>query len=59
MHRRTGWGGGGGQSLGNSDILGGKRNLGKASFKRSLCVLEKIHQGESGRLMSDFAHLSQ
>ena len=25
------------QSLGNSDFLSRKRNLGKASFKRSLC----------------------
>ena len=52
FHRRTGRGGGGGgggagglqppspspQILGNSDILGSKRNLGKASFKRSFHV---------------------
>ena len=45
-HRRTGRGGGGGgwggcsppQILGNSDFLGSKRNLGKASFKRSFHV---------------------
>ena len=46
-HRRTGRGGGGGgglgglqppQMLGNSDFLGSKRNLGKASCKRNFHV---------------------